>query len=221
MGENPELDYLAGMFTGIIECTGRIDSISQKGTNLSFWIQSPLSAELRADQSVSHNGVCLTVEAVKEGSHLVTAIEETIKKTNLSGWAVGSEINMERCMLMNGRLDGHIVQGHVDTTAVCLERKKLDGSWEYIFQFPESFAQLVIEKGSIAVNGTSLTCFRVGKDRFTIAVIPYTFEHSNINQVQKDSVVNVEFDILGKYVQRSLELGVHYLTTSQRPTPKL
>lgn len=196
------------MFTGIIECTGKVDSISPKGTNLSFWIQSPLSAELKVDQSVSHNGVCLTVEAVKEGCHLVTAIEETIKKTNLSGWTAGSEINMERCMPMNGRLDGHIVQGHVDTTAVCLERKQLDGSWEYSFQFPESFAHLVIEKGSIAVNGTSLTCFRVGKDRFTVAVIPYTFEHTNIKQVQKDSVVNVEFDILGKYVKRSLELGV-------------
>lgn len=202
------------MFTGIIECTGKVDSISPKGTNLSFWIQSPLSAELKVDQSVSHNGVCLTVEAVKEDCHLVTAIEETIKKTNLSGWAAGSEINMERCMPMNGRLDGHIVQGHVDTTAVCLERKQLDGSWEYSFQFPESFAHLVIEKGSIAVNGTSLTCFRVGKDRFTVAVIPYTFEHTNIKQVQKDSVVNVEFDILGKYVKRSLELGVNYLANS-------
>jgi len=196
--------YLASMFTGIIECTGKVTGVSKKGTNLSFWINSPISSELKVDQSVSHNGVCLTVEAVKDNSHQVTAIEETIRKTNLSAWTEGTEVNLERCMVMNGRLDGHIVQGHVDTTAVCIDRKELEGSWEFQFQFPESFAPLVIEKGSVAVNGTSLTCFNVGKDRFTIAVIPYTFEHTNIKHVQKDSVVNIEFDILGKYVQRRM-----------------
>lgn len=196
------------MFTGIIECTGKIVSVSAKGTNLSFWIESTISSALKIDQSVSHNGVCLTVEALDGDKHLVTAIEETLKKTDLVGWREGMEINLERCMLMNGRLDGHIVQGHVDTTAVCVERKELDGSWEYTFQFPAVFAHLVIEKGSIAVNGTSLTCFHVGKDRFTIAVIPYTFEHTNIHQVVVDSVVNIEFDILGKYVQRRLELSM-------------
>ncbi len=200
------MDYLAAMFTGIIECTGRIVSISTKGTNLSFWIQSPVSKELKIDQSISHNGVCLTVEALDGDKHLVTAIEETLKKTDLGNWKEGMEINLERCMLMNGRLDGHIVQGHIDTTAVCVERKELDGSWEYRFQFPAEFASLVIEKGSIAVNGISLTCFHVGKDRFTIAVIPYTFEHTNIHQVVIGSVVNIEFDILGKYVQRRMEL---------------
>ncbi|MES2374083.1 MAG: riboflavin synthase [Bacteroidota bacterium] len=194
------------MFTGIIECTGKIGSISAKGTNLSFWIESPISKELKIDQSVSHNGVCLTIEALDGDKHLVTAIEETLKKTDLGNWKEGMEINLERCMLMNGRLDGHIVQGHVDTTAVCVERKELDGSWEFTFQFPAEFAHLVIEKGSIAVNGTSLTCFHVGKDRFTIAVIPYTFEHTNIHQVIVGSVVNIEFDILGKYVQRRLEM---------------
>lgn len=199
--------YLAGMFTGIIECTGKILSVSAKGTNLSFWIESPISAALKIDQSVSHNGVCLTVEALDGDKHLVTAIEETLKKTDLGNWKEGMEINLERCMLMNGRLDGHIVQGHVDTTAVCVEKKELDGSWEYSFQFPAEFAHLVIEKGSIAVNGISLTCFHVGKDRFTIAVIPYTFEHTNIHQVVVGTFVNIEFDILGKYVQRRLELS--------------
>ncbi|MES2329377.1 MAG: riboflavin synthase [Bacteroidota bacterium] len=195
------------MFTGIIECTGKLASVSRKGTNLSFWIESTISAELKIDQSVSHNGVCLTVEALDGDKHLVTAIDETLKKTDLGNWKEGMEINLERCMLMNGRLDGHIVQGHVDTTAVCVEKKELDGSWEYSFQFPTEFAHLVIEKGSIAVNGTSLTCFHVGKDRFTIAVIPYTFEHTNIHQVVVGMVVNIEFDILGKYVQRNLELS--------------
>ena len=194
------------MFTGIIECTGKVLSVTAKGSNLSFWIGSPISHELKVDQSLSHNGVCLTVEAIEGNKHLVTAIDETLKKTDLSYWAVGMEVNLERCMLMNGRLDGHIVQGHVDTMAVCLERKDLEGSAEYIFQFPAEFAHLVIEKGSIAVNGTSLTCFNVGKDSFTIAVIPYTFEHTTIHQVSKGTNVNIEFDILGKYVQRRMEL---------------
>ncbi len=199
--------YLAAMFTGIIECTGKVVSVSRKGTNISFQVESPISHELKVDQSLSHNGVCLTVEMVEANTHTVTAIEETLKKTDLGSWAAGSEINLERCMLMNGRLDGHIVQGHVDTTAICVERKELKGSWEYSFQFPVAFAHLVIEKGSIAVNGTSLTCFNVEKDRFTIAVIPYTFEHTNIHQGMIGTVVNIEFDILGKYVQRQLELS--------------
>jgi riboflavin synthase len=199
--------YLAGMFTGIIECTGKVESVSENGSNLSFWVSSPFSGELKVDQSLSHDGVCLTVESVDGNRHQVTAIAETIAKTNLSTWAVGAEVNLERCMQMNGRLDGHIVQGHVDATAVCLERKELTGSWEYTFQFPAEFAVLVIEKGSIAVNGTSLTCFNVGKDQFTIAVIPYTFDHTNIKQVLKGSIVNIEFDILGKYIQRRMELG--------------
>jgi len=199
--------YLASMFTGIIECTGKVVSVSRNGTNLSFRIESSISHELKVDQSLSHNGVCLTVELVEGNSHLVTAIEETLKKTDLGSWIAGTEVNLERCMLMNGRLDGHIVQGHVDTVAVCVERKELDGSWEFSFQFLPEFAHLVIEKGSIAVNGTSLTCFNVEKDRFSIAVIPYTFEHTNIHLVMIGTVVNIEFDILGKYVQRQLELS--------------
>lgn len=195
------------MFTGIIESTGRVVSISENGSNLSFRIESPISKELKVDQSVSHNGVCLTVENTDGNAHVVTAIEETLRKTDLGSWTEGMEINLERCLLMNGRLDGHIVQGHVDTTATCTERRELNGSWEFTFQFPREFAHLVIEKGSIAVNGTSLTCFNVGKDSFTIAVIPYTYEHTNIHQVKKGTQVNIEFDILGKYVQRRLELG--------------
>lgn len=194
------------MFTGIIESTGKIVSISRSGTNLSFWIESTISKDLKVDQSLSHNGVCLTVEALDESRHKVTAIEETLKKTDLGNWKEGMQVNLERCMQMNGRLDGHIVQGHVDTTATCIDRKELQGSWEFTFRFPAEFAKLVIEKGSISVNGTSLTCFNVGADQFTIAVIPYTFEHTNIHQVLIGTVVNIEFDILGKYVQRQLEL---------------
>lgn len=195
------------MFTGIIENTGKVAAISPGGTNLSFWISSPISDELKVDQSVSHNGVCLTVEAVEPGRHLVTAIEETLKKTELGNWQPGTEVNLERCMLMNGRLDGHIVQGHIDCTALCTARNELAGSWEFSFQFPAEFAHLVIEKGSIAVNGTSLTCFNVTRDHFTIAVIPYTYEHTNIHQLTVGSPVNIEFDILGKYVQRRFEVS--------------
>ncbi len=195
------------MFTGIIECTGKVVAIVKNGTNLSFRIESALSGELKVDQSVSHNGVCLTVESLGENSHTVTAIEETLNKTELNNWLVGTEVNIERCMLMNGRLDGHIVQGHVDTTATCIERVEKAGSWEYRFQFPAAFAHLVIEKGSIAVNGTSLTCFNITNDSFQIAVIPYTYEHTNIHQVMVGTMVNIEFDILGKYVQRRLDVN--------------
>jgi riboflavin synthase len=194
------------MFTGIIESLGKIIAVEKKGTNASFWVSSPLSAELKIDQSLSHDGVCLTVDELKDGMHRVTAIEETLKKTNLSGWDTGSEVNIERCMAMNGRLDGHIVQGHADCTATCTERKELNGSWEFSFRFPSHFAHLVIEKGSIAVNGTSLTCFNITGDGFTVAIIPYTFEHTSIKHVTAGSTVNIEFDILGKYVQRWMSL---------------
>lgn len=194
------------MFTGIIETTGNILSIEKNGSNTSFWISSSLALELKVDQSLSHNGVCLTVEAIENNLHRVTAIEETLKKTNLGGWQIGNSVNLERCMMMNGRLDGHIVQGHVDATATCINYQALDGSWEYRFEFPVEFAHLVIEKGSIAVNGTSLTCFTVDGQQFSVAIIPYTFEHTSIQQVKKDSIVNIEFDILGKYVQRWMQL---------------
>ena len=196
------------MFTGIIESVGRVTAVELNGSNRCFWVESSISAELKIDQSVSHEGVCLTVDALKDGHHRVTAIEETLKKTNLSQWNTGTPLNLERCMIMNGRLDGHIVQGHVDTVAVCLEKKTLDGSWEYLFQIPDSFSHLIIEKGSVAINGTSLTCFEVGINQFKVAIIPYTYEHTSIQQVDKDSRVNIEFDILGKYVERMREVGV-------------
>lgn len=201
------VNYLAGMFTGIIECVGRIESVTHNGTNASFVVNSPISRELKADQSVSHNGVCLTVESARENTHVVTAIEETLLKTNLASWASGTELNLERCLKMNGRLDGHIVQGHVDTTGICISKTELAGSWEYRFRFPGNFAPLVIEKGSVALNGTSFTCFNAGKDTFTIAVIPYTYSHTNIHTVKEGSIVNIEFDILGKYIQRRFELS--------------
>ena len=190
------------MFTGIIESLGRVNAIESKGTNKTFWIASPISHELKVDQSISHNGVCLTVEEQKDNLHRVTAIEETLEKSNLSQWQPGDLINLERCLVMNGRLDGHIVQGHVDTTADCIDRKDLQGSWELRFEFPKKFSGLVIEKGSICLNGISLTIFNVKKARFDIAVIPYTFEHTNIQSVNPGSKVNLEFDMIGKYVAR-------------------
>ncbi len=194
------------MFTGIIEAFGIIHSIENQGTNTTFWISSPISDELKTDQSVSHNGVCLTVEEVKQGHHKVTAIEETLKKTNISAWQEGTLVNLERCLAMNGRLDGHIVQGHVDTTAECIEKKDADGSWEFRFAFPAEFGALVIEKGSISLNGTSLTVFNVDANSFSVAIIPYTYTHTNIQQVKEGSTVNIEFDMIGKYVTRMLAL---------------
>ncbi len=194
------------MFTGIIETIGTVESVVVTGSNYTFQITSSITNELKVDQSVSHDGVCLTVEAINNSTYQVTAIAETIQKTNLQLWKPGTKVNIERCMVMNGRLDGHIVQGHVDCTATCVEKKDLAGSWEYRFVFPEQFAPLVIEKGSISVNGTSLTCFNITNNSFTVAIIPYTYHHTSIQQVQVDSVVNIEFDLLGKYVQRSIEL---------------
>ncbi len=190
------------MFTGIIEKTGTIREIITNGSNKTFWVESPLASELKVDQSLSHNGICLTVEEIKNGMHRVTAIEETILKTNLSNWKRGSIINLERCMQMNGRLDGHIVQGHVDCTAECIEIVEKAGSWEFTFSFPAEFAAFIIEKGSVTVNGISLTCFNVTKDQFTVAIIPYTFEHTNMSELKKGDVVNIEWDVIGKYVNR-------------------
>lgn len=194
------------MFTGIIEATGTITGIETNGTNKTFWISSPVSQELKIDQSVAHNGVCLTVEEVKDGAHRVTAIAETLEKTNLGTWQNDHLINIERCLLINARLDGHMVQGHVDTTGICTNLIEQDGSWEYTFQFPPHFAGLLVEKGSVAVNGISLTVFNVGDDRFNVAIIPYTYEHTNMQTVKKGTTVNLEFDIIGKYVLRNAQL---------------
>ncbi|MBK6380151.1 MAG: riboflavin synthase [Chitinophagaceae bacterium] len=190
------------MFTGIIENTGVINEILTTGTNKSFWVSSPLAGDLKIDQSLSHNGVCLTIEEIKDGMHRVTAIEETLIKTNLGSWQKDDIINLERCMQMNGRLDGHIVQGHVDCTAECIEVVEKAGSWEYRFAFPEKFAALVIEKGSVCVNGISLTAFNVTNNSFSVAIIPYTFEHTNMSSLKKGALVNIEWDMIGKYVNR-------------------
>ena len=194
------------MFTGIIEEKGIITEIISTGTNKTFWIESPISGYLRIDQSVSHSGVCLTVEEINNGRHRITAIEETLKKTNLNSWKKKSVVNLERCLQMNGRLDGHIVQGHVDTVATCIDAVKKDGSWEYTIQFDPKFAALVIEKGSISLNGISLTIFDVYPNRFTVAIIPYTFEHTNMKQLMEGNEVNMEFDMIGKYVTRIAQL---------------
>jgi len=190
------------MFTGIIESLGKIHSVSTIGTNKTFWVESSLGPELKIDQSLSHNGVCLTVEEIAGNRHRVTAIEETLEKSNLGTWQPGHLVNLERCMIMNGRLDGHIVQGHVDATGICVERSDKKGSWEFRFEFPKKFSHLVIEKGSISLNGISLTIFNVKKTKFDIAVIPYTFEHTNIQSVNPEDKVNLEFDIIGKYIAR-------------------
>lgn len=190
------------MFTGIIETLGEIESIREEGTNLHFVVQSELSNELKIDQSVSHNGVCLTVVALTENTHTVTAIQETLEKANLADLKVGSKVNLERCMQMNGRLDGHIVQGHVDQTAVCVKREELDGSWEYRFKYDSKKGNVTVEKGSVCVNGISLTVVGSADDEFSVFIIPYTFDHTNLHEVNVGDVVNIEFDIIGKYVAR-------------------
>lgn len=194
------------MFTGIIESIGTIKHIEQNGSNKTFWIESPISNELSLDQSISHNGVCLTVEAVEENTHRVTAIEETLVKSNFNDLRMNDEVNLERCMQMNGRFDGHIVQGHVDAVATCIDKKDLNGSWEYRFLFPEQFARLIIEKGSIAINGISLTLFNVGLNEFSVAIIPYTYEHTNMKRVNIGATVNIEFDMIGKYIERMMSV---------------
>jgi riboflavin synthase len=190
------------MFTGIIETLGKVENITAEGTNLHFTIQSTISNELKIDQSVAHNGVCLTVVALTEDTHTVTAIKETLEKSNMQYLNVGNKVNLERCMQMNGRLDGHIVQGHVDQTAVCVKRAELDGSWEYRFKYDATNGNVTVEKGSVCINGISLTVVGSEKDEFSVFIIPYTFEHTNLHEVNVGDTVNIEFDIIGKYVAR-------------------
>jgi riboflavin synthase len=198
---------ICDMFTGIIETTGFIKNMAVSGSNRSFWIESSISPELKVDQSVSHSGICLTIEEVNGNSHKVTAIEETALKTNINEWKIGGVINLERSLKLDSRLDGHFVQGHVDTTATCTEINEKLGSWEYEFSFRKKFSELIIEKGSICINGISLTAFDVKKKSFKVAIIPYTYEHTNINTVQKGHLVNIEFDLIGKYILRKLSLN--------------
>lgn len=190
------------MFTGIIETLGTIVALSQQHQNLELTIESPITSELKVDQSVAHNGICLTVTAINDNRHVVCAVKETIDKTTIGQWQIGDKVNLERCMQLNGRLDGHIVQGHVDDTALCIKRTDLDQNWLFQFEIKPQFSHLIIEKGSISINGTSLTCFNVTAQTFEVTIIPYTFEHTSIAQVQEGSLVNIEFDVIGKYIAR-------------------
>lgn len=193
------------MFTGIIEALGKVSEVKTEGTNRHFRIESPISHELKVDQSVSHNGVCLTVTKSDKTSHWVTAIDETLRKSTLGELKQHDIINLERCMVANGRFDGHIVQGHVDQTGVVTSIQEAGGSWLFDFEFDPSAGNITVEKGSICVNGVSLTCFNSTKNGFTVAIIPYTHQHTNFNSLKKGSSVNLEFDIIGKYVKKLLE----------------
>jgi riboflavin synthase len=192
------------MFTGIIEEVGVVTSIQKEAGNIHFTIASALSAGFKIDQSVAHNGCCLTVVAQNEKEHVVTAIQETLLKTNLGTWQEGSKINIERCMQLGGRLDGHMVQGHVDCIGTCTEVHDENGSWRYTFEHPNSY--VTVEKGSITVNGTSLTVVDSQKGRFSVCIIPYTYEQTNFKQLEAGMQVNLEVDIIGKYVARYLGL---------------
>lgn len=193
------------MFTGIVETLGIVREVKAENTNRHFKIESPISTELKVDQSVSHNGVCLTVTKIEAGSHWVTAIDETLQKSNLMTLNTGSLVNLERCMKADGRFDGHIVQGHVDQTAICQSIRNADGSYVFRFTFEPSKNALIVDKGSICVNGVSLTCFDVSDNGFTVAIIPYTWQHTTFRTLQAGDSVNLEFDIIGKYVQAMLK----------------
>lgn len=190
------------MFTGIIESLGKVVSIEDEGTNRHFELEAPFITEIKIDQSIAHNGVCLTVTEVKGSTYLVTAIDETLKKTALGKLSINDEVNLERCMKADGRFDGHIVQGHVDEVAVCTQKENKDGSWLFTFEYDEVSGNITVEKGSITVNGISLTVVDSKKASFSVAIIPYTYEHTNLKNLEEGSVVNLEFDILGKYIQK-------------------
>ncbi|GAB2776493.1 riboflavin synthase [Rhabdobacter roseus] len=193
------------MFTGIIENLATVVGRTAEGTNITFTLRSSLAPELKVDQSVSHNGVCLTVTAIEGDTYTVTAVDETLQKTNLGQLQTGSLVNLERCMPASGRFDGHIVQGHVDQVGTCSQVQEVDGSWLYDFSYDSSLGNITVEKGSICINGVSLTVFNSQPDAFRVAIIPYTHEHTNFHQLRAGDRVNLEFDILGKYIQRILK----------------
>jgi len=190
------------MFSGIIKNEGIVNDFANEGSNKIFWIKSPIASELHVDQSLSHNGVCLTVEEIKEDTYKVTAIKETLLKSNLGQLITGQHVNLEQSITMQTLLDGHIVQGHVDTTGICIERDENNGSHVFTFRYDPSFSDLIVEKGSIAVNGVSLTAFNCIEDRFSVGIIPYTFSHTNFRSLEVGDTVNIEFDIIGKYVKK-------------------
>lgn len=195
------------MFTGIVEALGEITAIESHEANRDFWIDCPFISSLKIDQSLAHNGVCLTVVELKNSNYRVTAIAETLAKTSLENWERGQQINLERALKVGDRLDGHFVQGHVDAVGTCLGRESQAGSWLYTFQVPSEFAVLVVEKGSICIDGVSLTAFNVGANTFSVAIIPFTFAHTNFSKITVGSSVNLEFDILGKYFLRQQSLN--------------
>jgi riboflavin synthase len=190
------------MFTGIIEALGRVSDIQKEGSNIHFTISSSISSELKIDQSVSHNGICLTVVAVEGGSHTVTAVEETLIRSNLGALELGAVVNLERAMKADARLDGHIVQGHVDTTGICEAVEERDGSWYFRFRYQPSPEHLLVDKGSICVNGVSLTVVNPEDDQFSVAIIPYTYEHTSFRMLKAGDTINLEFDVIGKYIAR-------------------
>ena len=193
------------MFTGIVEAMGSLIKQEGNGTNVEFWFTSSFTQELKVDQSLAHNGVCLTVVEIKGDQYRVTAIDETLQKTNIGDVAIGQKVNLERCMAANARFDGHIVQGHVDLTGICTEINDQNGSWEYRFSYPKSNGHVTVEKGSICVNGTSLTVVDSQDDSFTVCIIPYTYEHTVFHQLKIGDRVNLEFDILGKYIKKLMQ----------------
>ncbi|MFV5687589.1 riboflavin synthase [Flavobacterium sp. ZT3R25] len=190
------------MFTGIIETLGVIQEIKKEKDNIHITMNSSITSELQIDQSVAHNGICLTVVALNDTSYTVTAIDETIKKTNLGSWQEGDRVNLERAMKLGDRLDGHIVQGHVDQIGTCIVADETNGSWLYTFEYDETLNNITIEKGSITVNGVSLTVVNSNKNQFSVAIIPYTHEHTNFNSFKVGTKINLEFDVIGKYVAR-------------------
>ncbi len=191
------------MFTGIIENLAKINSIKKNKKNLDITLSSSLTSEFKIDQSISHNGICLTVVNINESHYTVTAIEETINKTTISKWRVGDIVNLERAMKIGGRLDGHMIQGHVDQIGQCIQIETMDGSWEYTIEYEKS-ENITVEKGSIAINGVSLTVIDSRPNQFKVAIIPYTFEHTSFNKLKKNDYVNLEFDILGKYLSKMI-----------------
>src|SRR5690606_9756179 len=195
------------MFTGIIEEQGEVTSLTRQGDNLHIKVAAKMASELKIDQSVAHNGVCLTVVEVNSRDYTVTAIKETLDKTNLGELKEGSLVNLERGMQLGARLDGHIVQGHVDQTGICSNITDINGSWIFTFQYDDSYNNITIEKGSITVNGVSLTVVNSKKNEFSVAIIPYTYKHTTFNALKKGDKVNLEFDVIGKYVKRLTELS--------------
>ena len=193
------------MFTGIIESVAVVEKVDKKGKNIELKLSSNLSSKLRVDESLSHNGVCLTVTSCDENFYCVTIVDESLKKSTFSNIKVGLEVNLERSLVINGRLDGHIVQGHVDDIGLCIKKVDQENSWLYTFEFSEKYSNLIIEKGSICVNGVSLTCFDVSDNKFTVAIIPHTYENTNFKFLKEGEAVNLEFDILGKYIKKILK----------------